>query len=70
MDDESIKAALTATGECLVCAGRGYLHNEDDVNDPHEYRCGACDRTGHDPLALLRAVQAVGLLLMRGRSSA
>lgn len=63
MTDDEIKDALDATGACLECEGAGCTYG--DVSDPQEYRCGGCRGTGRDPFALLHAVQAVGLLLLK-----
>lgn len=63
MTDDEIKDALDATGHCLECEGEGCTYG--DVNDPQEYRCTHCRGTRREPLALLRAVQAVGLLLLK-----
>lgn len=63
-DDDQIMRALTASGECVACLGTGTVFDDENVGSG-EHRCGQCDATGRDPLALLRAVQAVGLLLLR-----
>lgn len=63
MTDEEIRAALAASGECDHCEGSGCEPGTSDSRgrtDP----CGECGRTGNDPLALLRAVQAVVQLLL------
>ncbi len=65
MNDAEIEEALTASGLCEPCGGRGKTYEDDGMGGMRDYECGDCDGTGRDPFALLRAVQAVGLLLLR-----
>jgi DnaJ-class molecular chaperone len=60
--DEEIDKALTADGVCSDCGGDGEQMNHENYK---VFPCRACNGTGNDRLALLRATQAVGHLLLR-----
>ena len=59
MTDEEIREALDESGECEDCDGGG-------TTGAGRYvcRCNNCGGTGFDQRAMLRAVQAVGQLLL------
>ncbi len=62
MTDDEINKALTASGDCEECGGDGeHMNHENYRVSP----CRACNGTGNDRHALLRAMQAVGFLLLR-----
>ena len=64
----NILDALSASGNCESCRGEGSVFVESDP--PHRdssgnETCSACGGTGRDPNALLRAVQAIGWILLK-----
>ncbi len=61
MTDEEIDKALTASGDCEECGGRGAARDHYGSSQ----QCWPCRGTGRDPNALLRAVQAIGFLFLR-----
>lgn len=64
MTESEIVAALNHRGSCPNCGGDGGEPGTCDSRG-RDNPCSVCHRTGIDPLALLRAVQAVGHLLRR-----
>jgi DnaJ-class molecular chaperone len=61
MNESEIESALSASGDCSECGGSGEVFSDSrQKNMP----CQSCRGTGTDPRAVLRAVQAVGHLLM------
>ena len=62
MNDDEIDRALSATGACWTCYGAG---RERDEESRRWHDCGTCHGSCDDPLATLRATQAVGHLLRR-----
>lgn len=63
MNKTAIFEALTTTGRCPECHGDGESNGWWGVFG--WAKCGRCKGSGVDPRAVLRAVQAVGLLLER-----
>lgn len=59
MTDEEILAALDAEGDCSRCCGSGKI-----VVNRDWCPCDRCAGTGVDQRATLRAMQAVGHLLI------
>lgn len=59
-DHDDIERALSASGVCDTCQGTGRMRNR-----VYGVECADCKGTGRDPQAFLRAVQALGWLLLR-----
>lgn len=59
------RKALYAEGDCPRCRGEGTFSGMGTGGSYRSETCGNCAGSGHDPRAVLRAVQAVGLLLYR-----
>lgn len=57
--NQQIETALTADGRCAACDGCGRDYSRDGI---YTDKCSICDGSGRDPLALLRAVQAIGMV--------
>jgi len=65
IDLDAIRKTLTGDGSCTKCEGSGTEYwDASACGSAGHGPCGRCNSTGRDPEALLRSVQAVGLLLL------
>ena len=58
------EGALVRSGHCARCGGDGTASTSGTGGSYRPVDCPACRGTGRDPDALLKAVQAIGLLVL------